>query len=58
VKENTKNKLKKTMTHPSTTKLKERGDPVLNSISIILIQSIHLLFDCTEEVVLPGLEGE
>jgi hypothetical protein len=46
------------MTHPSTTKLKERGDPVLNSISIILIQSIHLLFDCTEEVVLPGLEGE
>jgi hypothetical protein len=53
-----KNKLrKKTMTHPSATKLKEGGGPVLNSISIILIQSIHLLFECTEEVGLLGLKG-
>jgi hypothetical protein len=45
------------MTHPSATKLKEGGGPVLNSISIILIQSIHLLFECTEEVGLLGLKG-
>jgi hypothetical protein len=38
-------------------KLGKRINPVLNFKSIVLTESIHLLLDCTEEIVPPRIEG-
>jgi hypothetical protein len=58
VKQNTKNEDKETKNYDSTLSNYAKGErSSLDSNSIILIQSIHLLFDCTKEVGLPGLEG-